>query len=73
MRENNGRAAPLLQRWLAGRSDSERATLARLWSLPEAAARSPEALATALLRPDSLAHVLAALLRKVRSLAKPTP
>jgi hypothetical protein len=61
MRDNNGAAAPLLQRWLAGRSDSERATLARLWSLPEAAARSPEVLAIALLRPDSLAHVLAAL------------
>src|SRR5207249_6244235 len=29
--------------------------------LPEAAARSPEALATALLRPDAIAHVLAAL------------
>jgi Helicase conserved C-terminal domain len=54
-------APPTLRRWLTGRSVSERATLARLWSLPAGAARTPEALAEALLRPDAVARVLATL------------
>src|SRR5262245_14684549 len=52
---------PTLRRWLAGRSASEHATLARLWSLPADAAQAPTALAEALLRPDTLASVLASL------------
>src|SRR5262245_40416472 len=52
---------PTLRRWLAGRSASEHAPLARLWSLPADAAQAPTALAEALLRPDTLASVLATL------------
>jgi hypothetical protein len=53
--------APTLRRWLAGRSASERATLARLWSLPADAARAPEPLAEALLSGGAVARVLATL------------
>ena len=59
--EQHDQAPPTLQRWLAGRGASERATLARLWGLPAAAARAPEALAEALLRHDAVARVLATL------------
>jgi hypothetical protein len=59
--EQNHRFAPTLRQWLAGRSASERATLARLWSQPEALADRPEALADALLQPEAVARVYAAL------------
>jgi hypothetical protein len=58
---HSDQALPTLRRWLAGRSASERATLARLWSLPAEAARAPEPLAEALLHRDAVAHVLATL------------
>jgi hypothetical protein len=54
-------APPTLRRWLSERSASERATIAQLWSLPAAAARAPEMLAEALLRPDAVARTLAGL------------
>ncbi len=54
-------APSTLRHWLAGRSASERATLARLWSLPADAARAPERLAEALLSSDAVARVLATL------------
>jgi hypothetical protein len=61
IRQHDGQSATSVRRWLAGRSDSERATLARLWSLPENTAHSAEALAEALLRREALARVLAGL------------
>jgi len=61
MRELDGRSVPLLRRWLAGRTNSERATLARLWSLPEASALVPDALADALLQPAVVEQLLAGL------------
>jgi Helicase conserved C-terminal domain len=61
MRELDGRSVPLLRRWLAGRTNSERATLARLWSLPEASALVPDTLADALLQPAVVEQLLAAL------------
>ncbi|MFL5803121.1 MAG: helicase-associated domain-containing protein [Roseiflexaceae bacterium] len=60
-REHDAQSAPTLRGWLAGRTGSERATLARLWSQPEAAAQAPEALAEALLRPEAVARILEAL------------
>ena len=54
-------APPTLRHWLIGRSASERATLAQLWSLPADAARTPERLAEALLSGDAVARVLATL------------
>ncbi|GAB4196885.1 MAG: hypothetical protein OHK0022_14780 [Roseiflexaceae bacterium] len=50
-----------LRTWLAARSPSERATLARLWHLPEQHAAAPEDLAALLLRPEAVAWMLAAL------------
>jgi hypothetical protein len=47
--------------WLAGRSGSERETLARLWSLPDDASRSPEALADAMRDPAAIARLLESL------------
>jgi hypothetical protein len=58
---HNVQAFPTLQSWLAGRAASERATLARIWSQPETVAQTPELLAEALLRPEAVARVLAAL------------
>jgi hypothetical protein len=49
-----------LRRWIAERTDSERATLARLWSLPEVP-RAADALADAILRPEAVARTLASL------------
>jgi Helicase conserved C-terminal domain len=59
--EHDDRSASTLRHWLAGRTASERATLARLWSQPEVAAQAPDALAEALLRPEAVARILAAL------------
>jgi hypothetical protein len=50
-----------LRRWLADRGASERATLARLWFLPEAVSRSPEALTEAMLEPAAIERLLASL------------
>lgn len=50
-----------LQSWLAGRTESERATLARLWSIAEDTHRSPAALAAAILRRDTIERTLAGL------------
>jgi hypothetical protein len=46
---------------LATQTNSELATLARLWSLPEAVSRAPESLAEAMLAPAALTRVLASL------------
>jgi hypothetical protein len=59
-RQLNSPAAPL-RRWLADRSASERATLARIWALPDDTPHAPEALAEAILRPESVTRVLASL------------
>jgi hypothetical protein len=56
-----------LRRWLADRGASERATLARLWFLPEAASRSPEALTEAMLEPAAIERLLASLGPRERS------
>lgn len=61
MRQLDGAAAPTLRDWLAGRSESERSTLQRLWALPKTTATAPDALADALLRPETVARTLAAL------------
>src|SRR5262245_20115474 len=53
--------APRLRRWLGERSASERGTLARLWSLPEATSSSSTALAEAMLDPQNVARIVAAL------------
>jgi len=58
-RENT--AAPTLRRWLDERGVSERATLVRLWSLPEAASSSSATLAEAMLDPQAIARIVAAL------------
>jgi hypothetical protein len=50
-----------LRKWLSERNASERATLARLWALPNQIDRSPDALADALLDPVALAQLLAGL------------
>lgn len=55
------RATVPLRDWLLGRSASELATLARLWSRPGLAASDPAALADALLQPAAVADMLAAL------------
>ena len=47
-RKSNG--APDLRRWLAERTESERATLARLWALPEDTRPDPAALAAVLMK-----------------------
>jgi hypothetical protein len=52
---------PTLLRWLASRTDSERATLARLWSIPEKASRSSVELAEVMLRAETVERILAAL------------
>ncbi len=49
-----------LRTWLAGRSASERATIARLWHLPEQGG-APEALAERLLLPETVAAMVASL------------
>jgi hypothetical protein len=59
--QSDTQGAPQLRHWLAGRTDSERATLARLWSLSGDAPRSPQDLAEALLRPSTIARILAAI------------
>lgn len=59
MRNSGG--APALRSWLAGRSASERATLARLWSLDPEIGHAPERLADAILRPEVVAQLLASL------------
>ena len=51
-----------LRRWLADRGAAERATLARLWGLPEDVSRSHAALAQAMLDPATIARLLACLL-----------
>lgn len=61
MREDEGAPPPTMRRWLAARTNSERATLARLWSLPEATAHAHEALAEAMLRPDAVERLLSSL------------
>src|SRR5690242_7575540 len=61
MREPNDRPAPSLRHWLNQRTDSERATLARLWFLPVTEQSTPTALAEAILRPE-VADRLVALL-----------
>jgi hypothetical protein len=60
---------PTLRGWLATRSASERATLARLWALPEPLrdAPEPDALADALLSPPNVDRVLAALDQRERA------
>jgi hypothetical protein len=61
----NGTAT--LRRWLAARGASERALLARLWSLPADAGRSPEALAGAMLEPAAVARLIASLSSRERA------
>ena len=58
-----------LRAWLATRSASERATLARLWALPAHLRDAPNApaLADAMLAPPALARVLAALSDRERA------
>jgi len=58
-RENT--TAPTLRHWLDERSASERATLARFWSLPEATSSSSATLAEAMLDPQTVARIVAAL------------
>ncbi len=60
-------AAIALERWLDTRSGSERATLARLWALPESVAQSGAALAQAMCDPAALGRVLAALRPRERA------
>lgn len=55
------RAAVPLRGWLAGRSASELATLARLWGRPELDSSDPAGLADALLQPAAVAQMLEAL------------
>ncbi|HEU4322984.1 MAG TPA: helicase-associated domain-containing protein [Roseiflexaceae bacterium] len=50
-----------LRTWLAGRSASERTTIARLWRLTGHDDDTPEALAERLLRPETVAVAVAAL------------
>jgi len=52
---------------LADRGDSERAMLARLWSLPADVSRSPEALANAMLDPAAVERLLASLSARERA------
>jgi hypothetical protein len=61
MREHEGTPALTLRRWLAARTSSERATMARLWSLPEATAQAPDTLAEAMLQPAVVARLLSSL------------
>lgn len=58
-----------LRTWLATRSTSERATLARLWALPASLGAAPEAgaLADAMLGPPAIARALAALSDRERA------
>jgi hypothetical protein len=67
IQEQHNQAPPTLRRWLSGRNASERATIARLWSLPAELARAAEPLAEALLHPDTVARVLAALSPRERA------
>jgi Helicase conserved C-terminal domain len=60
-------SAATLRRWLVDRGASERATLARLWFLPEEASRSPAALAEAILDPAAVERLLAALSPRERA------
>jgi hypothetical protein len=53
--------AATLRRWLADRGASERATLARLWSLPADVSHWPETLADAMLDPNAVERLLASL------------
>jgi hypothetical protein len=53
--------APQQRQWLAGRADTERATLARLWSLPGDVPTSPDEMAAALLSPAMVERAVAAL------------
>jgi len=57
----------VLRRWLADRGASERATLARLWFLPEEASRSPETLAEAMIDPAAVERLLASLSPRERA------
>jgi hypothetical protein len=50
-----------LRRWLAGRTASERATLARLWALPDGTHDDPAALADAMTDAQAVERVLASL------------
>jgi hypothetical protein len=59
--EPDDQALPMLRRWLTERRASERATLARLWSLPADAARTPESLIEALVCPEAVMRMLATL------------
>jgi hypothetical protein len=60
-------ALPMLRRWLTERGASERATLARLWSLSADAARTPESLIEALICPEAVTRVLATLSPRERA------
>lgn len=58
---------PTLRRWLETRSGSERATLARLWALPEPAAQSAASLADAMLNAPAVERMLAGLRQRERA------
>ncbi|HWQ14751.1 MAG TPA: helicase-associated domain-containing protein [Roseiflexaceae bacterium] len=59
MPDHKGTPALTLRRWLAEQPELERAALARLWSLGDAC--TPGQLADAMLRPETVARVLAGL------------
>lgn len=58
---------PRLRQWLAERTNSERATIAQLWSLPHTLATEPEALADALLQPEAVAQLYSRLGERERA------
>jgi Helicase conserved C-terminal domain len=59
--------ASTLRRWLAERGASERATLARLWCLPDDLSRAPETLAEAMINPAAVGRLLASLSPRERA------
>lgn len=67
MPDFNRGPAMTFRHWLVERSASERETLARLWAAPGDLAPTPGALADALLRPEVIGRVLAALAPRARA------
>ena len=55
------RMQPLMRNWLAERTNSERDTITQLWRAVPDAARTPDALADALLQPEVMERMIAAL------------
>ncbi len=58
---SNQRNGLSLRHWLAERTASERDTIAQLWRVPPETSRTPDALADALLQPEVVERMLAAL------------